>query len=199
MSVMPGSHPGHHIAFSHCVSLGTAPPAFLVFDGSDSFEECWSGVLEDVSDWDLSVIFLTIGSELRVSGRNAAEVNEVPLSSHHVKDISTVSLTFHCAFSPWSPGSAFSTGNVPDFPFLYCVLWRKLLCTTHSLVMGRHALPPPGRSVSINILKFFCMGCLSVLSHFFTYSIVYPNHYFLSYKPILLFFILFFKLLQRGH
>lgn len=102
---------------------------------------------------------------------------EVPFSSLHVKDthptvwLATVHTGLGC-LAEVSPG--FSTGALLYLSAFYSVLvGRKSLCTASAVVLGRH----PSTSLSIEYLHNyleFCLGGLSVLSHFNIYSVVYP-------------------------
>lgn len=88
------------------------------------------------------------------------------------------------SLSPWLPTAADSLDRVTDTAlvrFLHCQgslppplpVALSIGALAHMARRGQYATHPPGLSVQIYHVNFFCMGYLSLLSHLLVYSTIY--------------------------
>lgn len=133
--------------------------------------------------------------ELWVWRRKITEVNKVPFSSHHIKDTYTISMTYHCWYWPWLPGSGFSGFLHWKFigvsPFLYCAHWEDVSVHSTHFSNGEICSTSFKMEYLHKLFGIFLHG--RHLFHFLIYSLFLSNHYVLGYKPMCFFICFVFQ------
>lgn len=144
------------------------PQTFLVFDGSDHFEEYWLGICRVSLTWNCSDLrIISFGGKNNGRATFITSCQDHPLSIglitvdadfDHLAEIVFVKF-LHCQLT--------LSSRLP-----YCNLWKEVTMPS-SYLKSEKLYSASLRAEYINYLAFFCVGDLSFLAQLFTYSIIY--------------------------
>lgn len=148
---VPSSAPGSHITLSWRISFASLGcncfSDLLFFHDLDSFEEDWSGILGNVPQLGLSVVFLIVRPGLCVLGRRPQRWSTISITLLLIKYLKAQCIKDSCChhdfplvmltLTPWLGKGLSGFCTVMSLsPFPYCTLWKEVLCTVHTPGVG---------------------------------------------------------------